>query len=256
MRVRQSLDEPLAAMPDVLGPGIGGTVGEPQRDIAAADDLGDLDAVGDVILGGLADIGIGVPERAVLIDLVLEDVGIDGSDAHAVLLGNLFGGGRVLQTVREIPQDVDGDGRAAAGELVHLAGIGELLFGAGGRGVLYELAEARSGIRKTPGWQLDQKRVERLHDCLGLPFRKHRRTSGLVLSSSHDSPCRRDACRDESRHGTHECVRHIPVNSRTRKGAVEVAQAFGIGGPGHDHEVVVIGAVHFPEGFGLGRGRV
>jgi len=63
-----------------------------------------------------------------------------------------------------------GDGGAAAGQLVHLAGIAKLLFGAGGGRVLYEFAEARAGVGEAPGGQFDPERVQRLTNNLCLPI--------------------------------------------------------------------------------------
>jgi hypothetical protein len=51
----------------------------------------------------------------------------------------------------EIPQHVHRDGRAAAGERVHLAGVGQLVVHVDRGGVLKELAETRAGVGETPG---------------------------------------------------------------------------------------------------------
>ena len=54
-------------------------------------------------------------------------------------------------------------------ELVDLLRIGEFFFDGHRRRWLQVLAEARSGVGKTPGGQLDAKRIQRVRDAIGLP---------------------------------------------------------------------------------------
>ena len=50
----------------------------------------------------------------------------------------------------EVPQHVDGDGRAAAGEAIDLAGVAEFFFDGRGGGGLVEFAEAGAGVGEAP----------------------------------------------------------------------------------------------------------
>ncbi len=120
-----------------------------------------------------ADRGIGVGERAVLVALVLEHVGVDRADPNAVLLSQSQDLGDAGQSVREVPQHVDRHGRAAARELVNLAGIAQLLLDAGGGRGLYELAESGSGVGKSPGGYLHLERVQLLEENFFLLCGEH-----------------------------------------------------------------------------------
>ena len=158
----QAFGEPALALADVTRAGVVGAVGEPQREVAAAGAALNLDGVEDVGERRAAGFRIGIAERAVLVDLVLEEVGVDGAEPDAALAGGFFDFGHIGDAVGEVPQDVQGDGRAAAGEVVDLAGVGELLGRGGSRGGLEELAETGAGVGEAPGGQFDSESVERL----------------------------------------------------------------------------------------------
>ncbi len=68
------------------GAGIARTVRKPERDVAAARLLADLDAIQDVPERGLADLRVRIAQRPVLVNLVLEDIGVDRADADTGLL--------------------------------------------------------------------------------------------------------------------------------------------------------------------------
>ena len=89
-------------------------------------------------------------DRAPLVALVLEDVGVDRPDAHAVLAGQRHDGR--VEAVGEIPQHVHGHGRGGAG----VGGApgrrrASLSCQVDGRGRLVELAEPRAGVGEAPG---------------------------------------------------------------------------------------------------------
>ena len=77
MRGLQPFLEPSATLRDVRRAGIIRSVGEPQRDIAAAQMLRDRYAVPHVRDRMLPDVRIRVAERSELVDLILKEVGVD-----------------------------------------------------------------------------------------------------------------------------------------------------------------------------------
>src|SRR5215831_18927653 len=82
MRGAEPLREPTPPVPDILRAWIIRSVGEPQGYVAAVQTLGDPDAIDDVVEGGLPDFRIGVAKRAVLVNLILERIGIDRAGAQ------------------------------------------------------------------------------------------------------------------------------------------------------------------------------
>ena len=155
----QAFLEPALVLPHVGRAGVVGTVGEPGRDIAAAGGFGHFDGVENVIQSFGADGRVGVRERAVFIFLILKDVGAHGADADTQVEGALRGRGGVRHTAGEVPEHVHGDGGAAAGEAVHLGGVGQFFVDGGGGGGVEELAEARAGVGEGPGGEFDPERV-------------------------------------------------------------------------------------------------
>jgi hypothetical protein len=94
--------------------------------------------------------GVGIAERPELVDLILEEIRIDGARLDAVLLSESGHGIDTGEPVLEIPQHVQREGRADPGDLVDVSGIRELFFNrAGGRG-LKKLPETRAGIGEAP----------------------------------------------------------------------------------------------------------
>ena len=63
-------------------------------------------------------------------------------------------------------KNVQGDGGAGTGQLVDLTGVGEAFVNSGGGGTLYKLAEARAGIRKSPGRKFDAEAVQRSENAI------------------------------------------------------------------------------------------
>jgi len=100
-----------------------------------------------------ADGGIGVADRAELVALVLEEVGIDRADLHPVGAGEVDDA--AVEALGEVPQDVHGHGGGDTGELVDASGVGELVGQVDGGGVLGELAEPRAGVGESPTGHLD-----------------------------------------------------------------------------------------------------
>ena len=155
----QPLVKPLLAGADGACAGVAGPIGEPQREVAGAALFLDLDAVQNVRHGVAAHFGVGVAQRAVGVALILEHVGVDGADADAVLFGAGVDALDVGHAVGIVPQNVDGDGGAAAGDLMDLSGICYLFGSCGGRGGLDKLAKPGPRIGETPGREFYGKRV-------------------------------------------------------------------------------------------------
>ena len=104
----------------------------------------------------------GVAEGAELVFLILKEIGIDGAGADSV---NLFEGlnlGDIADAVGEIPEDVQRECGGDTGEAIDLSCVGELFLDGGGGCCLHKLAEARAGVRKSPGGNLDLEAVKSL----------------------------------------------------------------------------------------------
>ncbi len=69
--------------------------------------------------------------------------------------------GHVFQPIRQVPQNMKGDGWTCSGQLVDHAGVAEFLCQVGRCGRLHEFAEPGPGIGKTPGGQLNFEMIER-----------------------------------------------------------------------------------------------
>src|SRR5581483_5707893 len=107
---------------DVCGAGIGGPICKPQRNVPASQFLGDLYRVKDVIQRLLAHRGLLIAQRAVLVNLVLENVGVDGSCTYAILLGQLSDAiDRAAWWT--IPQHMQCQARTAPSHGMDLAGV-------------------------------------------------------------------------------------------------------------------------------------
>ena len=74
---------------------------------------------------------------------------------------------RTVHAVGHVPENMQRNGGADAGQDVNLTGVAELLLDGRGRRRLHELAEPRAGIRETPRWQLDLEAIERPPDDFG-----------------------------------------------------------------------------------------
>ena len=160
--------EPLLALPDMRRAGIIRSIGEPQRNVAAAETRCDPDAVSGVLERARSHGRIRIPERPVFVFLVLKKVGIDRAGPHAVVRREFLNLLYTFDPARKIPQNVQCDCGTGSGQLVDLAGITELLFRGGSGSGLDELAETRSGVGKTPGGNLDAKLVQGSRDLVGL----------------------------------------------------------------------------------------
>ena len=99
----QRFFEPFFSLPDVCRPGIVRPICEPHCNVAAVQLAGDLDAVNRVLQRVLADFGIGIAKRSVFVDLILEQIGINGTCLYTIFrlkCGNRLGG---IDTFRTIP---------------------------------------------------------------------------------------------------------------------------------------------------------
>ncbi len=151
-----------------MAKGIIRAVGEPQRKIPAAQCLPDLDAVENVIERRAPHLGAGVPQRTILINLILKHVGVDGPRPHSVRRRQFANLVRVRYSMRQIPQHVQRDGWTDARPSMHLRRIAEFFIDGGSRRGLKKFTEARARIGETPRRQLDMEPVERFGDEIGL----------------------------------------------------------------------------------------
>src|SRR5437762_8888005 len=71
-------------------------------------------------------------------------------------------------SVGEIPQYVQCNSGANTCPALDLSGIAKLLLQSACRRRLEKLAKTRAGIRKTPGWQFDSKRIQCFEDGLSV----------------------------------------------------------------------------------------
>src|SRR5436190_7837483 len=124
--------------------------------------LGNPHAIQNMPQCRLSNPRIGIPQRAVLVLLILKNIRIDGSRSHAELLAQPLHFFNIFHTIRQVPLHVQRKGRTSAGGGMHLRRIAEFLFDRRRCRCLDELAEARARIRETPGRQLDLELVERL----------------------------------------------------------------------------------------------
>jgi hypothetical protein len=155
----QALLKPLPALQDGCGAGVIRAVAELERDIAAPRLLDDFHAIENVLQGRLADLRVGISERAVPVNLVLKDIGIDRAHADTVLFSQAHHLTRALLPFRGIPKGVHGDAWAATREPVYLAGVIELFLDGGGSGWLNEFSTARPGVGESPGRDLNLERI-------------------------------------------------------------------------------------------------
>ena len=127
-------------------------VGEPHLEVAAPGDVHDVDAVEGVADRLLPHSVVDVTEAAEHVVVVLEGVGVDGSEADAQVLGVAP---ELVEVVDEVPGDVQRDRRSDPGDSVHLRSVGDLLVGVAWHPSLGEDLEPRAGVAERPGRQLD-----------------------------------------------------------------------------------------------------
>jgi len=115
---------------DAVLPGVVRAVGQPHAEDVAARLLHDRAALDHVGHGALTRPGVRAAQRAQLVLLVLEQVGVDRAQPDAQLARFLLEGDPV---VRFVPRDVERDRRRHAGQPVDVGGIGQLLVNAARR---------------------------------------------------------------------------------------------------------------------------
>ena len=86
MRLLQALRKPFLAMANGSCPRVARAIGEPERDVLAARLLADLNTFQNVIERGLADFRVGIAKRPILVNLVLENIGVDRAEANAAFV--------------------------------------------------------------------------------------------------------------------------------------------------------------------------
>ena len=150
---------------DALRAGVVGSVSKPKRNIARAETLGDLDGIEHVLECVVADFSVGVAEGAKLVFLILKEIGIDGTGADTETALEVMNLGDILNSIGQIPQDVQGECGRGAGEAMDFGSIAEFLFERGGGGRLDEFSETRAGICKSPRRNFDLECVQDF-ECL------------------------------------------------------------------------------------------
>jgi hypothetical protein len=168
----QVLVKPSLALPNIRRPRIVGPVRKPHRDVPALQNAGDVDAVFGMSKGCVPNRFVRVTEGAEFVALILKEVRIDGPGANAVNARQLPNLGRVLDAVGEIPLHMQSDGRAYTRELMHVAGIAELLLNSVCGRWLNEFSESTSGVREPPRRDFNVESLQRLQDSFG-PMRIH-----------------------------------------------------------------------------------
>src|SRR5260370_9462059 len=108
-----------------------------------------------------------VKERAIFIELVLEEVRVDCPDADSVFLPKLYDLGRGLARAK-IPAHMNRDRRTKTGKRVDLSGAGQLVVDIDCSGILEELAEACPGVGQAPTPRLDSELTGRILTSFGL----------------------------------------------------------------------------------------
>jgi hypothetical protein len=74
--------------------------------------MGDFNAFVYVLQCPFADGRVGISERTVLVDLVLKDIWVNCAETHSVLPRRLLNRANAGNSLRETPQNMQGDGRA------------------------------------------------------------------------------------------------------------------------------------------------
>src|SRR5271154_1172135 len=117
------LFKPLAPLASVGSTRIIGAIGEPKRYIATADRTRDRDAIKHMVQRRLADLSVGIAERTEFVNLILKNIRIYRSRAHAKFLGctaNFVGAGNAIL---EIPEHMECDGGARSRQRVDFSCI-------------------------------------------------------------------------------------------------------------------------------------
>ena len=103
---------------------------------------------------------VGVCEGAVLVDLILEKVGVYGTRANSIVPGEPLDVVYAVESPLKIPEYMERESGAYSSERVYLSSITEFLLDISGRGRLKKLPEPRARIGKSPRWKLDAKSFE------------------------------------------------------------------------------------------------
>src|SRR5213596_379811 len=103
-----------------------------------------------MIQSGASNLRVGIPQRPVLVNLVLEYVWINRTDPDAVLFRQRPHLWHTSETGWEVPQNVHSHSRATSCQAMHLSGIAKFLAGGGRCGRLYELAKSCSRVGESP----------------------------------------------------------------------------------------------------------
>ena len=115
---RRRLGQPVLAAAHVALAGVVGALGQPDLQVARPGRVHDVDALEVVVDRLLPDLRVGVGERAELVVVVLEGVGVDRARG-AMPRSSAYAAQRGV-VVDQVPRDVQRDRRRQPGEPVHL----------------------------------------------------------------------------------------------------------------------------------------
>ena len=115
-----------------------------------------------------------IAEGAVLVNLILKHIWIDGAGAHPILLRETPHFGDAVDALRKIPQHMKRDHRTNSGPVMHLPGVAELFLNRRCRSGLEKLAEAGPRVGEAPRRKFDLKGVERRNNCVPLVVCDHK----------------------------------------------------------------------------------
>ncbi len=153
----QRVGESVLAVAQIALPGVVETVGQPDLEVAAADDVHDVDALAHVRDRLGAHPRVVMTETSELVVVVLEGVGVDRAEPHPEVVGVAA---QLVEVVDAVPRDVQRHRRRPPGERVDLGGVGDLLVGVARHARRGEDLEARPGVAERPRRQLDRLAVE------------------------------------------------------------------------------------------------
>ncbi len=157
VRLGQRVGEPVLAVAQRVLTRVVGTVGEPQLEIPRSGLVHDVDALEEVGDRLAAHRGIRVGDAAQPVVVVLEDVGVDRADAHAVIAGV---GGELAVVVDPVPRDVQRHGGRGTRVGVHPGCVEDLLVRVAWHARLGEDLEAGARVAERPRRELDRQLVQ------------------------------------------------------------------------------------------------
>src|ERR1700751_3317313 len=108
---------------------------------------------------------ITVADRAVFVDLVLEQVRVDRSNADSIFPRELCNFGWAL-IFRKVPEYMYSYRRTKARECMDLSGVSQFILDINCSGILKKFSESRTGIGKSPAWCFNLEAIQGLVNFL------------------------------------------------------------------------------------------